>query len=120
MTLIESCPCSNWDELMARERHYIRERECVNKKVPLRSSTEYREDMRETILEKKRLDYLKNREKRCERERQYRRDNAELVRERQRGIHPCPCGDTYQYAHKTRHERSQKHQKWLSEQHTNV
>ena len=35
--LLESYPCNNKNELHQRERYYIENNECVNKKIPLRT-----------------------------------------------------------------------------------
>jgi hypothetical protein len=37
ITLIESFPCDSRDELTAREAHYIKSMQCVNKVVPMRT-----------------------------------------------------------------------------------
>ena len=41
ITLIENVACGSKDELLARERHYIKTMECVNKCIPLRTAKEY-------------------------------------------------------------------------------
>ena len=40
--LLELCPCSCRDELLARERHYIERLDCINKCVPTRTKHEYK------------------------------------------------------------------------------
>jgi len=50
--LVENCPCESRDELHAREAHYIRNFECVNKCIPNRTNKEYYEDNKVKIAEK--------------------------------------------------------------------
>jgi hypothetical protein len=39
--------------------------------------------------------------------------NIEENRAKRNRVCDCPCGDTYTYANKKRHERTQKHQEYL-------
>lgn len=47
ITLVENFPCNSKDELSAQLAKYIRENECVNKVIPLRTEKEYRQDNKE-------------------------------------------------------------------------
>ena len=67
--LIEDCPCTRKEQLLARERHYIETVDCVNKTIPGRTQTEYRQDNVVLILE---------------RHREYNEANIEKIREYQR------------------------------------
>lgn len=49
--LIESFPCDSQEQLEAREKHFIRAIECVNKVVPQRTRAEYRDDKKKQIKE---------------------------------------------------------------------
>lgn len=51
IVLIENFPCESKNELHAREAYHIRNNQCVNKTIPLRSKKEYYNDNRENILE---------------------------------------------------------------------
>ncbi len=51
IVLLEDCPCDRKDQLHAREKHYIKTIECVNKIVTGRSLSEYYDDNRDKILE---------------------------------------------------------------------
>jgi hypothetical protein len=44
--LVENYPCNSKTELEAREAHYIRNNECVNKNIPQRTAKEHKEDNR--------------------------------------------------------------------------
>ena len=61
--LLEACPCTCYDELVKCEAKYIRELDCVNKKIPGRTDTEYYFENRDKIVEYKKQYRLNNREK---------------------------------------------------------
>jgi hypothetical protein len=67
IVLLEDCPCESKDQLSAREAHYIRTLECVNKTIPLRTRAEYRQDNRDDLAEK---------------EKKYREAHRETIREK--------------------------------------
>lgn len=58
--LLEAYPCNSKDELNAREGHYIRTIDCVNKKIEGRTWKEWREANKTEILEKKKAYYEAN------------------------------------------------------------
>ena len=74
--LLETFPCNSKDELNAREGHYIRTLECVNKCIPGRTQQEsikaYYEANKEVILEKAKTHYQENKEAITERRKVYR------------------------------------------------
>ena len=84
--LIEDCKCERREELTAREGHFIRTLDCVNKCIPGRAWKEYFEDNREKIRQK---------------DRQYREDNREKIRQKDR-----------QYHHANREKMSQKNKQY--------
>ena len=51
--LLENFPCNSKDELNARLKYYIKNNECVNKKIMGRTKKEYNEDNKEKLLKKK-------------------------------------------------------------------
>lgn len=51
ISLVESWPCANVNELRARERFWIENNECVNKCIPGRTKQEWREQNKEHIAE---------------------------------------------------------------------
>lgn len=95
--LVEEVCCENKDQLRRVEGKYIMDNECVNKCVAGRTMTEYYRDNKEKINEKCAAYYQKNKEK-----------QAEKIL--------CGCGSTFRIYGKARHERTKKHQIWLSEQ----
>jgi hypothetical protein len=60
--LLESVPCNSKDELLAREKYYIKTLSCVNKYIPTRSKNEYYKDNESKIKEYKNEWYGKNKE----------------------------------------------------------
>lgn len=128
--LLEKYPCNSKDELHARESHYSRTIECVNKiknqglfnslgkaeydkqyydehKV---QKTQYYEKHKDRINEYSRKYikqyYSKNKEKcKGQNKKNYEKNKKELL-----GKHNCQCGFSYTLQHKLRHERSNKHQ----------
>jgi hypothetical protein len=87
MSLVESYPiCKSREELLARERIYIENSTCVNKRVPGRTKKEHYQAYKEEIKKKKTEKYT------------------------------CICGLTLScQGHKARHERSAKHKTNLAE-----
>ena len=65
------------------------------------------------LNEKGRQRYYDNREEELERCKRYYQDNIEERRATRNRVCNCPCGETYTYANKARHERSKKHQTYL-------
>ena len=98
IVLIELVECKSKEELLAKEAHYIRNNECVNKLIPGRTQQEYkktyRDENKDSIKE-----YLK----------QYRIDNKETIKEK-RGIKTiCGCGGKYTKQNESTHLKSKKH-----------
>jgi hypothetical protein len=139
IVLIELCPCKSKDELSAKEAHYIRTLECVNKCIPGRTQKQYVEDNKDKILEYQKQYHEVNKEKISEKMKQYREnhkdhikdikkqfynenkdkikdymtkyneENKEKLKERDKRPFTCECGCTVQHAEKARHQRSKKH-----------
>ena len=101
--LLECFPCENKDELNKKENEYIRNNNCVNKKLPGRTRKEYYEDNKEKLTEQTKEYYVKNKD---------------LIKQKQKekvyeNIY-CECGGTYQLYRKLRHERTKRHQDYLT------
>jgi len=64
IVLCEEFPCENKEQLHARERKWIEENECINKRIPSQTTHERHEYMKEWSE--------KNRKKRCEYNKKYR------------------------------------------------
>ena len=77
--LIESFPCNSKDELHAREAYWIKQTKCVNRYIPGRTDE------------------------------QYRIDNREAIREKDRKKTSCQCGSTYRKRKIATHTKTKKH-----------
>jgi hypothetical protein len=84
IVLIELCPCESKDVLHAREAHFIRTIQCVNKMIPLRTKKEYKLDNKEKIKEDGRQYYIKNKDTINEKHKIYCAANKEQKLEYQR------------------------------------
>ena len=109
ITLVETFPCKSKEELLAREKYYIKHNECVNQKLPQRSKSEYYKDKKEDILKKREI-YYNNyqdaiKEVRCE---YYKANRNDILQSRSETI-TCACGKTITKNHLVRHQKSQSH-----------
>ena len=104
--LIEEYPCNNKHELLARERIYIEFMSknfthtiICNKKIPNRTSKEYRQD---------------NREHRNEYSKKYNQDNKESINIKKREKFNCDCGGKYTRCHKSQHLKTKQHLDYIN------
>jgi len=90
--LIQAFPCSSSDELRARERRWIDDIKCVNLvKKPIRTMEEKIED-----------------DKIC------KKIYEEKSKEKHKEKYTCDCGSVCRKSEKARHEKTKKHQKYLT------
>tara|TARA_R110001606_G_scaffold222143_1_gene369991 strand:- start:83 stop:619 length:537 start_codon:yes stop_codon:yes gene_type:complete len=112
--------------LKKRECYYIRNFECINKNIPDRTRKEWRKDNKETIKLKQKEYYEKNKEtiKLLQKEylenhkeqiNKYKREYREKNKERTKEKFTCECGSIVRIDCKLRHNRSKKHQAFISE-----
>jgi hypothetical protein len=103
--LVELFPCHSKEELNAREGFYIRNNECVNKRISGQTDQEYRESNKEIIREKKKKHYDQNKEAYSIRMKNYyAKTNVKVT---------CECGGVYSNTDtKNRHLKTQKHIKF--------
>ena len=79
--LLENCDCHSVDELRAREAHYIKSMNCVNKVIPLRTDKEYRDANK---VHKKEYDEIyrrENKDKKRETDKAYRESHQDELRQ---------------------------------------
>lgn len=116
--------CKSLDELHKIEGEYIRQYRdiCVNKCIAGRSIEQYKKDNNDRIKEQQSQYYKKNSESIKERSAKYYRCNNESIKNRvakyyrcNNEKHSCECGVSYVTKNKIRHERSNKHIKWVDE-----
>lgn len=79
--LLEAYPCNSKDELNAREGHYIRTIDCVNKCIMGRTRKEYYEDNKSVIAEKKKEVYEDNKHEISEKKKELYKANSTKVLE---------------------------------------
>lgn len=88
--LIENYPCNNREELLMRERYYVDNMDCVNKRQPISTKEETRNRQNEW-------------------QKQHYKNNKDKINEWRRKPVICDvCGSTTDYIHKSRHQKSQK------------
>ena len=102
--LIENCNIKTKQELLARERFFIKNNECLNKNIPGRTDKEIQQYQKEYYNDNK--DKLDNFHK------AYNETNKEKLKEK----FICVCGGNYTHSQKSTHFKSIKHQKFLQSQ----
>jgi hypothetical protein len=134
--LLEEYSCDNKMKLLMKEREWFDKIECCNKAKPIRTkeeeneyskeyrnknkellvqkSTNYRNENKEEIKGKRKIHYEVNKEILLEKATNYRESNKEIINEKAREKITCNCGSIYNKGDKARHERSLKHQNYLS------
>ena len=75
--LLEAVSAKSYDELLAREGHYIKTLKCVNKNIPSRTPQEWRIDNKELLKEKFNNYYNKNFDKISKQKKEYKALNEE-------------------------------------------
>jgi hypothetical protein len=82
--LVESFPCNSNDELHAREGHWIKQYDCVNKRIEGRTKKQYCEDNKQQILQQMKQYYENNKETISQNLKQYYEDNKEQILQRKK------------------------------------
>ena len=113
--LVENFPCNSKAELHAREGHYQRENECINKNIAGRNMKQYSQDNRDKISEYNKNRYEAKKERILQQQEKYRGDKREVIREKQRRPWTCECGVTITAGNKSHHMKSSKHQRYLNQ-----
>jgi len=116
--LIESFPCNTSDELRKKEREHIEKQKCVNiVKKPFRTIEEeiiYKKNWNKnnnSYVEKYQKEH---KEEITEYKSNYYQKNKKEISEKGKETYECPCGSICRKVAKARHERSIKHQKYLT------
>jgi len=111
--LIENYPCTNKKELLIRERYWANKIDCINKVknqglyLELGGKKEY---MNKYYNQKYQLEHKEEIQKY---KKEYREKNQEKIKKQNSKTFECSCGSICRYNDKARHERSQKHQKFI-------
>ena len=110
MILLEDYPCENRNELHKREKYYIENNNCINKKIPTRTRLEYRDTNRDIILGKNREYTRLRKDDKKEYDKKYRDLNKDRLLER----HICDiCGGSYLSKHISTHNKTLKHMTYI-------
>ena len=128
--LLESYPCKNNEELLAREGYWIRKNEkSINKCIAGRTDKQYYEDNKKELCQYQKQYRNNNKDKVNEYQKQYREDNKEKIYENvkkyqeinkekiqnwQKSKQQCDCGCWYTLRNKARHMKSSKHNEKLN------
>ena len=116
--LIENYPCDNIEQLRKREGEYIRQLGTLNINIagrtPKEGMTAYRETNKDELKQKKKQYYDEHREQILIQKKTYSKINSGTINEKHREKILCCCGCWTTYGHKLRHERSLKHQNYIS------
>jgi hypothetical protein len=136
--LIEKVNCKCKEELTAREGHYIRTLECVNKYIPGRNLKQHYQDNKEKILQQNKQYRQDNKDKIKQYHKQYRQDNKDKIKQYHKQYkqdnkdklsqkskqyyqdnkekwtrgsvkNKCECGSIVSKYNLTRHKKSKKH-----------
>lgn len=128
IVLIENAPSENKEELHRAERKWIESSDCVNKSIPTRSDKEWREANTDKLHQYMKVYAQKNADKIKDYQKAYRKKNGDQLRDYKKAYdelnqdaiknkrkteYTCECGSTFAISEKARHERSQKHNKWV-------
>jgi hypothetical protein len=104
IVLLELVNATSKDELLARERHYIKTSNTVNKQVPGRKQEEYYEDNKPAILERVKQYRENNKDKILEQKHKYKMNNSENIRQHNQT-----------YYNKNKAEIALKHKKYIED-----
>ena len=107
--VVEYVDCLDKETLHKREKYYIENFDCVNKVIPARTKAEYHQDNKEKRNEKNRIYRQDNKEI----IKQYYQENKEKIKERDSQKIECECGSVVRRYDIERHRKSQKHQKLI-------
>jgi group I intron endonuclease len=107
IVLVESYPCSNKQELTAREQHWIEQLKPKCNKQRAVADPEYDKKWNKEY-------YQKNKEYENERCRQYREKNREYLNARKKEKIQCQCGSIVSRDYLAKHRKTKKHQEYLT------
>jgi len=85
--LVENFPCNSKAELNKREGWYIRNSDCVNKRIAGRTQQEYDFDNKEIFAEKAKIYYAENKESILEKSKAYYEANKEKKSEKSKNYY---------------------------------
>jgi len=128
--LLENCNIKTKQELLAIERYYIENNECLNKNIPgnfdkgcqqyhkdyyienIDKIKEYYNNNKDKIKKSQKDYYINNKRKLLDKANEYNAKNKDKLQQK----FICQCGGNYTYANKQQHLKSNKHQNYLKSQ----
>jgi hypothetical protein len=127
--LLELYPCNISEELRKKELQWYNKLNCVNIVKPFVIKEEYRDEHKKEIAETKKIHYNKHKDEILKKNKEYRQQHKEeiiikdrikyhkdkeQINEKKKETYECPCGSICRRSDKNRHERTLKHQEYLS------
>ncbi len=121
--LIEDYPCEDRYQLRQKEGQYIRQIGTLNNIIAGRTGIEYRLENKEKLKEYNNSEKVKelrkiyrkkdeNKEKKRERDKNYKENNSEKINLIKKEIIVCECGGNFQRDGLARHKRTAKHTRY--------
>lgn len=103
------------EESIRLEGFYIKNTDnCINRITPGRTKQEYRKTHKVEISEKRKEYYKKNKDEISEKSKEYREVHKNEIKEKRKETYTCECDSNIRKDDKARHERSQKHIKYIN------
>ena len=129
--LIDEIQCKNILELRKHEGNYIRNTDCVNKRIAGRTDKEYYQDNINKIKynrnknKEKQQKYWKdyrqvNKQKKLDYEKQYRILNKDKIIKNKKECILCKCGEQSTKTNIARHEKTKKHRTYIFNLHNEL
>jgi hypothetical protein len=104
--LVEDVQYEDKKDIYEREKHYIKNNDCVNKSIPNRTRLEYYNDNADKLKQHQKNLYNADKQKKIDQVMMnYRLKNADVLY--------CDCGGKYRCFTKAIHETSKKHLKYV-------
>ena len=114
ISLIELCPCNSKDELSAREGHFIRTIDCVNRYIAGRTQVEWHRENKDKRKNRDKIYYETHKDQISEYYKIHNELNKEQINQRKKEQYTCVCGQVLQHCSKASHERTKRHLKFIS------
>ena len=118
LVLVENFPCENKPELLARERWFIENNDCVNIRLPITSEEEkrlYYCEYSKQYAAAHPAEIIAARQQYAATHKEYfqtyRDENRDMFKQKQNTKFTCTCGGKYTSANKARHLNSPRHNK---------
>ena len=130
--LLQNFECQNKKEMLAKKDEHLKkyqgDKKCLNNETFIRKIKQEKENLLKR-REKERKDYHENKEKYQEIKKKYRETHKEKIQEKSKKYYDenkekiaekhnekinCPCGSIIIRNQKARHEQTEKHQEWIT------